>query len=149
MRLLTLRGALRSPLAARSSEGGNDRLLEVFGGVEPHNGMLGDFSGLGTLEDGSTFGEALSTRGLVGWESALCTALAVGTGMDRGGLRSWLFRRDLELRGADVGLRARREERTGEDSREDRAEFVVEGGAEMPGTAEDSFGSWARTDAWV
>lgn len=89
MRLLTLRGALRSPLVARSSDGGKDRLLEVFGGVEPHNGMLLDLSGLGTLEDDSTFGEALSTRGLLlGWESALCTALAVGTGMDRCGLRS-------------------------------------------------------------
>lgn len=53
------------------------------------------------------------------------------------------------MRGADVGLRARRDERMGEDSREDRAEFVVEGGAEMLGTAEDSFGSWARVDACV
>lgn len=159
MPLFTVRGMLRSPLAARSSEEGiEDRLLDVFGRVDSwsgrrdmaHTGML-DFSGLVALVDDSVPEGGPRRGGLPAFDDTRCT-VATGQefwpGVDLGGLWSWLFFRGEEGGNCDIefDVPARSEIRTGEGSRDEKVEVSVEGGAEIPGgvVSEENLGIWDR-----
>lgn len=97
-------------------------------------------------------------RGLLVWDSIRCTGVADGsvsdpdllTKPDLLGLRPALALCEREERREfEAELRGRRAERTGEDSREDIAEFVDEAGADSPGTVGVSLGIWDAREAWT
>lgn len=97
-------------------------------------------------------------RGLLVWDSGRCTIVVDGRvsepclwlRLDLLGLRPALALCDRdETREVEAELCGRRAERTGEDSREDIAEFVDEAGADNPGNAGVSLGIWDAREAWI
>lgn len=124
-----------------------------------HNGMV-DLSGLGTSEDESALGGGLRIGGLDDLDNARWMAVAEGTvpgppevvvlEAERFGLRSTLPFRDRDaIRGVEGELRGRREDRTGEVSREDITEGAVGVGMVMPGTTCENLGSCDTAGPWI
>lgn len=162
-----LRAAVTSPLlastlvaiASLSKGGSEDRLLDVFAGVDScscrFNGVpepgarLGvaefveifrqedggpckpilAFSGPGTSREGSTTGGGSSCL-LAGRTATEGTDVTTLAGA-RCGLIFALFLRDKEARETGVELLWRRTSRAGEDSRDEKVELAVDPGAEM------------------